>query len=198
MRTPLVLFAALLLLDASLASGQSVRTTPSSASEYDEAAAARTATALAGTWKSAEERIPLNSPFDVSVWGKGATSVRAVELTAKASGEATVTVTRKVIDARGRTVPGSTAIEHASLIIGESRAGLASRREYETKVSKAERRYPDMPGATWPLDGLKVRLAVFDGANPQTLEIRFDTPEGNGSFWETLRRAAAATKRAAP
>ena len=56
-------------------------------------------------WKSAEERIPLNSPFDVSVWGKGAMSVRAVELTAKASGEATVKVTRKVIDARGRTVP---------------------------------------------------------------------------------------------
>jgi len=198
MRTPLVLFAALLLLDASLASGQSVRTTPSSASEYDEDAAARTATALAGTWKSAEERIPLNSPFDVSVWGKGATTVRAVELTAKASGEATVTVTRRVVDARGRTVPGSPAIEHASLIIGESRAGLASRREYDTKVSKAERRYPDMPGAPWPLDGLKVRLAVVDGANPQTLEIRFDTPEGDGSFWETLRRAAAAAKRAAP
>jgi hypothetical protein len=193
-----VLFAALLLLDASLASGQSVRTRPSSASEYDEEAAARMAPALAGTWRSAEERIPLNSPFDVSVWGKGAMSVRAVQLTAKASGEATVTVTRKVIDARGRTVPGSTAIEHASIIIGESRAGLASRREYETKVSKAERRYPDMPGANWPLDGLKVKLAVVDGANPQTLEIRFDTPEGDGSFWETLRRAAAAAKRAAP
>jgi pimeloyl-ACP methyl ester carboxylesterase len=42
------------------------------------------------------------------------------------------------------------------------------------------------------------RLAVVDGANPQTLEIRFDTPEGSGSFWETLRRVAATAKRAAP
>ena len=123
---------------------------------------------------------------------------RVVELTAKASGEGAVTVTRKVIDARGRTVPGSTAIEHASIIIGESRVGLASRREYDTKVEKAERRYPDMPAATWPLDGLKVKLAIVDGANPQTLEIRFDTPEGSGSFWETLRRVAATAKRAAP
>ena len=55
-----------------------------------------------------------------------------------------------------------------------------------------------MPAATWPLDGLKVKLAIVDGANPQTLEIRFDTPEGKGSFWETLRRVAAPAKSAAP
>jgi len=198
MRTPLVLFAALLLLDAPFASGQSVRTKPSSPSEYDEEAAARGAAALAGTWRSADERLPLNSPFDVSVWGKGATSVRTVELTAKASGQATVTVTRKVTDQRGRTVAGSASIEQADMLIGEPHAGLGSRHEYETTVSKAVRRYPDMPGAPWPLDGLKVKLTVADGANPQTLEIRVDTPEGEGSFWETLRRAAPAAKRAAP
>jgi hypothetical protein len=64
---------------------------------------------------------------------------------------------------------------------------------------KAERRYPDFAGSVWTLDGLKVKLSVANGASPQSLEIRFDTPEGDGSFWETLRRAAAAVpKRAAP
>ena len=194
MRTPLVLFAALLLLNAATASGQSDRT-KASGSESDEAVA-RTAPALTGTWRSAEERVPLNSPFDVSVWGKGATSVRLVEMTVKAAGEATVTVTRKVTNAQNRTVPGSTAIERADVVIGESREGLAGRREYDLKVVKAERRYPDLPNSTWSLDGLKVKLTVA-GANPQAIEIRFDTPEGAGSFWETLRRAAAAAPRRA-
>jgi hypothetical protein len=197
MRTPIVLFAALLLLNATIASGQSVRTKPSSGSESDSDSP-RGAPVLAGTWRSAEERVPLNSPFDVSVWGKGASSVRVVNMTVKASGEATVTVTRKVADARNRTVPGSTAIERADVVVGESREGLAGQHEYDLKVVKAERRYPDMPGSEWSIDGLKVKLSV-SGSAPQSLEIRFDTPEGNGSFWETLRRAAAAApKRATP
>lgn len=197
MRTPLVLFAALLLLNAATASGQSVRTKPSSGSESDSDAP-RSASVLVGTWRSAEERVPLNSPFDVSVWGKGASSVRIVDMTIKASGETTVTVTRRVADAKNRTVPGSTAIERADAVVGESREGLAGRHEYDLKVVKAERRYPDLPGSEWPLEGLKMKLTV-SGSAPQSLEIRFDTPEGNGSFWETLRRAAAAApKRATP
>jgi hypothetical protein len=196
MRTPFVLFAALLLLNATIASGQSDRTKASATSEYDDSARVP-ASALAGTWRSAEERVPLNSPFDVSVWGKGATSVRTVVMTAKPSGEAALTVTRTVTDARGRTVPGSTSIEQADVIIGESREGLASRREFELKVVKAERRYPDFPDSTWALDGLRVKLVVAEEkTTPQAMEIRFDTPEGDGSFWETLRRAAATTKRA--
>jgi hypothetical protein len=158
MRTPFVLFAALLLLDAAIASGQSGRTKASATSEYDEEA--RTASVLAGTWRSGEERVPLNSPFDVSVWGKGATSVRTVVLTAKPSGEAALTVTRKVTDARGRTVPGSTSIEQAEVAIGESREGLASRREYDLRVVKAERRYPDFPDSTWALNGLEVERVI--------------------------------------
>lgn len=197
MRTPLVLFAALLLLNATTASGQPVRTNSSSGTESDNDSP-RSASVLVGTWRSAEERVPLNSPFDVSVWGKGATSVRTVNMTVKASGEVTVTVTRKVTDARNRTVPGSTAIERADAVVGESRDGLAGRQEYELKVVKAERRYPDIAGSEWSLDGLKMKLTV-SGSAPQSLEIRFDTPEGNGSFWETLRRAAAAApKRATP
>ena len=197
MRTPLVLFAALLLLNATTASGQSVRTKPSSGSESDSDSP-RSASVLVGTWRSAEERVPLNSPFDVSVWGKGASSVRSVNMTIKASGEATVTVTRKVTDAKNRTVAGSTAIERADAVVGESREGLAGRQEYELKVVKAERRYPVIAGSEWPLVGLRMKLTV-SGSAPQSLEIRFDTPEGNGSFWETLRRAAAAApKRATP
>lgn len=196
MRTPFVLLTALLLLNAAAASAQSSGTKVPSGSESDSHTP-RGASVLVGTWRSAEERVPLNSPFEVSVWGKGASSVRIVDMTVKASGEATVTVTRKVADARNRTVPGSTAIEHADVVVGESREALAGRREYDLKVVKAERRYPDIAGSVWSLDGLKVKLTV-SGSTPQSMEIRFDTPEGDGSFWETLRRAAAAPRRAAP
>jgi hypothetical protein len=30
------------------------------------------------------------------------------------------------------------------------------------------------------------------------MEVRFDTPEGTGSFWETVRRAAASANQARP
>jgi hypothetical protein len=54
-------------------------------------------------------------------------------------------------------------------------------------VKAAERRYPDDPDSRWPLDGVRVIVATF-ADDPRALEIRFDTPEGRGSFWETVRR----------
>ena len=59
---------------------------------------------LAGRWRSAPEEISLTTEFDESVWGKNAKSVRTVEMSVRSTGEATLTVTRKVVDARGRTV----------------------------------------------------------------------------------------------
>jgi hypothetical protein len=108
-------------------------------------------------------------------------------MSVRPTGEATLTVTRKVIDARGRTVKGSTSIEDARLVLGSARPTVAERSELEVNVTSAERRYPDDPGSRWPLDGLRVVVATFDD-DPGTLEIRFDTPEGRGSFWEKLRR----------
>jgi hypothetical protein len=153
---------------------------------------APTAGSLAGTWMSAPDAMKLTTDFDRSVWGAGATSVRTVGLVVQPSGNARLTVTRKVNDARGRTVTGSQSVEEAEIVIGAAREQTADRVEHEVKVLKAERRYPDDAAARWPLEGLGVKLYVV-GAG--TLEVRFDTPEGTGSFWETLRRGQATTSK---
>ena len=149
---------------------------------------------LVGNWASSPDRLSLTSPFDESVWGKNATSVRTVTLNVLASGKATLTVTRKVLSAKGTAVPGSTSIERANLVVGAAREPVASRVEYETTVASAERRYPDMPDSKWGLDGLRVTLSTLQGEENKSIEVRFDTPEGRGSFWETLHRAAVAVK----
>jgi hypothetical protein len=95
-----------------------------------------------------------------------------------------------VVDARGRTVAASTSIERADLMIGQVQNSNEFRSDLAVKVTSAERRYPDDPKSTWPLDGLRVGVSTFpDKAG--VIEVRVDTPEGRGSFWETLRRSTA-------
>jgi hypothetical protein len=128
----------------------------------------------------------------VSVWGKNASSVRTVALSIAASGQGTLEVTKRVVDGRGRTVKASTSIEKAQIVVGSPQPASAGRVEHPVKVTSAERTYPDDPGYRWPLDGLGVRIATIEEGGPNTLEVRFDTPEGRGSFWETLRRVRGA------
>jgi hypothetical protein len=161
------------------------------------ATAAVPAPALAGTWKSAAEELPLTSSFDQSVWGANAKSVRTVELRIQPSREATLTINKKVVDARGRTVPASASVEEAKLVIGESHNGIATRIEHDVKVVSAVRTYPDDPGYKWDLAGLRVQVVTFTDGDGNTLEVRVDTPEGQGSFWETLRRDGRAERRPA-
>ena len=176
------------------------------------------ATALSGTWRSAPEELGLSTPFDESVWGKNAKSVRTVEMTVKPNGDATLTVTRKVVDAKGRTVAGSTSIEHATLTIAaaappaqsaaihstaapntpaQSTPGQSSsvRSDLMVTVKDAERRYPDDPAGTWKLEGLKVGVSTFSD-NRGSIEVRVEFPEGRGSFWETLSRPTGKPARA--
>ena len=122
---------------------------------------------LAGSWKSAPEELKLSTDFDKSVWGPNATSVRTVALVIQGSGLGALTVTRKVVDGRGRTVAPSMSIEEAQI----------------------QRKYPDDPGDHWPLEGLRVKVATFDDGDENTLEVRFEPADGRGSFSETLRRA---------
>jgi hypothetical protein len=152
------------------------------------AVSAATESPLIGTWNSAPDETPLSSTFDESVWGKNAKSVRTVQLTVRQTGEATLTVTRKVVDARGRTVPASISIEHANLVIGPAQSSNDVRSDFTVTVKDAERRYPDDPGGTWKLEGLRVGVSTFPD-KPGVIEVRVDVPEGRGSFWETLRRA---------
>lgn len=143
--------------------------------------------ALRGAWRSAPDETRLSTAFDESVWGKNATAIRTVQMSVTPSGDATLTITRKVVDARGRTVPASTSIEQASLVLGEAKSSNDARSELATTVKHAERRYPGDPAATWTIDGLQVGVFTFKG-KPEEIEIRVDFPEGRGSFWETLRR----------
>ena len=152
--------------------------------------------ALVGTWKSAPDEMKLTSDFDQSVWGANATSVRTVELSIQPSGEGTLRVTKKVVDGKGRVVPASTSIEEAQLKLGGAAPGAATRIEHQATVVKAVRLFPDDPADRWPLDGLRVKLVTFADADDGSIEIRYDTPEGRGSFWETLRRQRRTPQRA--
>lgn len=157
--------------------------------------AATAAPSLTGTWRSAVEETPLSSSFDESVWGKNAKSTRVVEMVVKPTGDATLTVTRKILDAHGREIKAATSIEHAELTVGAVQHAIDVRSDLEVTVKHAERRYPDDPKGTWQLDGLRVTVSTFSD-DPSRIEVRVDTPEGRGSFWETLRRnASKAAKR---
>ena len=147
---------------------------------------------LTGTWRSAVEETALSSSFDESVWGKNARSTRVVEMTVKPTGDATLTVTRRILDARGREITPATSIEYAEVTIGSVTHSIDVRSDPAVTVKKAERRYPDDPKGTWPLEGMKVIVSTF-ADDPSRIEVRVDTPEGRGSFWETLRRGTRMT-----
>jgi hypothetical protein len=146
------------------------------------------AAALSGTWQSEPDETPLSSAFDESVWGKNAVAIRSVQMTVGPTGDATLTVSRKVVDGRRHTVPGSQSVERVHLSLGTVQKSTDIRCDLMVSVKQAERRYPDEPGFTSPIEGLRVGVTTFPG-DPGKLEIRVDTPEGRGSFWETLRRA---------
>lgn len=177
------------------ASAQAPATHPA---DVDEGSTSSFSAALAGTWKSAPEETPLSSAFDESVWGPKAKSVRTVELQIDSTGHGALKVVTKVLDARGRTVAASTSVQQAKLEIGGSRNTIATRMEHDVKVLSAVRTYPDDPKNSWDLTGLKVQLATFTDGDGNTLEVRFEPPEGKGSFWETLHRGTrSASPRAA-
>lgn len=185
MRTALFVAAAVLLASTAAATAQA----PREGASPDPT--------LVGTWQSAPEEIRLASDFDRSVWGPDASSVRTVELIVQRSGEATLKVTKKVVDAKGNTVPASTWVEDVQLRIGEARAGTATRVEHETAIVSAVRLFPDDPEYRWEIDGLRVKVVTFEDGEGDTIEIRYDTPEGRGSFWETLRRDGTSVSRRA-
>ena len=82
--------------------------------------------------------------------------------------------------------------------IGEAMPGVADRVEHQVSVTSAVRLFPDDKDYRWTIDGLKVKLVTFTDRDANSLEVRYDTPDGRGSFWETLKRGAAAAPRASP
>lgn len=195
MRTEFLAAAAVLLLTAADVTAQATRPASSTDDEVGSSEAVAFDPALVGTWKSAPDALKLTSEFDQSVWGTDASSVRTVVLAVQPSGEGTLTVTKKVVDARGRTVDASTWVEEVRLKLGAPRDGIATRIEHQTSVVSAVRLFPDDPDYRWTLDGLRVQVVTFRDGDRNTMEVRYDTPEGRGSFWETLERDGAAKPR---
>lgn len=163
---------------------------PTRAGGSASAAATAAPRGLAGTWRSATYTRSLDTDFDKSVWGPNAVATRDVELVIRTGGAATLTVTSKVLDAKKRTVPGSASTEVAQLVVGDPLPTVGVRTDHVVKVTSAERRYPDDPKGTWPIEGLKVQITTLTD-EPGLIDFRFDTPEGRGSFWEALRRRPA-------
>jgi hypothetical protein len=197
MRTQLITASAVVLLSAA---GATANPRPAALLEDQQPAPAKTAATerpLTGTWRSAPDEMKLTSDFDKSVWGANATSVRTVELVVKSSTDATLRVVKKVVDGKRRTVPASTWIEESQLRLGNATAGVADRVEHEVTVTSAVRLFPDDPNYRFTIDGLRVKLVTFTARDGNSLEVRYDTPEGRGSFWETLTRARTAPPRAA-
>lgn len=194
MRIQLITAAAVFLLSAA---GATAQTRPNALTNDDERGS-QTASfdpALVGTWKSAPDEMRLTSDFDKSVWGDDATSVRTVELEVRPNGEAMLRVRKHVMDGRKRVVPASTWVEEAQLQLGSSTPGVATRMEHEVKVVDAVRLFPEDPDYRWTLDGLRVKVVTFTDGDGNNLEVRYDTPEGRGSFWETLMRERGGRKR---
>lgn len=186
MRKQLLAVGAVLLMSAAFASAQ----TPSPATKPNDESQPATAfnPALIGTWRATPESMKLTDEFEKSVWGADASSTRTTELVVRQSGEATLKVTKSMVDAKGRALPASTWVEESQLQIGAPQDGVATRVEHDAKVVSANRLFPDDKEYRWPIEGLRVKVVTFRDGNGRTIELRYDTPEGRGSFWETLTR----------
>jgi len=143
---------------------------------------------LAGTWKAQELKVPANTDLDREVWGTGASKVRNVRLLLEPNGSGTLRIESAVVDAQGRPKKFSQAVVDAKLSIAEPPPG--DRVQPPVTIVSAEERYLDDPKDVRKIEGLRLRL---DLPSPESdiLNIFYETPEGNGSFGETLRRPTA-------
>ena len=153
--------------------------------------------ALAGHWRSSAFEIALTSDLHRSIYGPGARSVRQVEMTLQASGDGVFTTTSSVRDRSGRVVAGTQQIEEVKFVVGELQRPAGQQPRYASGIAHAERRFADDPKSAFPLEGVKLWLYPAESAKG-TLEVRYEPPEGTGSFWETLRRMPPGARRTGP
>jgi hypothetical protein len=187
---PWIAAAVVLALGGPLSAQAPTVSSPRQAEEEDKSTTNETVFPawMAGQWTATPFDVELNSDFHRSVYGAGARSLRLVHLTVRPTGEGTFTVTSSVRDRNGRTVAGTRQIEEVRFTVGDLTREPGYQPHYTGRIVRAERRYPDDPASTILLDGAKLDLFVPEGKTG-TLNVRFDTPEGRGSFWETLHRA---------
>jgi hypothetical protein len=141
---------------------------------------------LAGAWKAPQYKMKRAGEVGTQVFGPNAFDIRDVGLTLEPSGEGVLKISTSVLDQKGKTW-APTLIE-AKVTVAVPQAATAGRCEPVVTVASVEERYLDDTNYQTPLTGSRVMM-VTDPAAKQ-LEVRFETPKGEGSFWSTLMRPA--------
>ena len=142
---------------------------------------------LAGVWKAPQYKMKRASEVGTQVFGPNSYDIRNVDLTLDASGEGTLKISSSVLDQKGKTW-APTAVE-AKLKVAPpaaAQASAAGRCEPAVTVVSAEEKFLDATNYAGPLPGTRVMI-VTDAAAKQ-IDVRFETPKGEGSFWSTLIR----------
>jgi hypothetical protein len=140
---------------------------------------------LAGVWRAPEYKMKRTSEVGERVFGANAFDVRTVELTLQPSGEGLLRIGTEVIDAKGRK--WAPMMTEAKLLVGgpQATASMPGKTELAVKVTGAEEQYLDETKYRSPVNGLRVMMIA--AAAGKEIELRFETPNGAGSFWTTLR-----------
>ena len=128
------------------------------------------------------------------VFGPDAFDIRDVDLTLEPSGDGVLKISTSVLDQKGKTW-APTLIEAKLTVAATQAAGLTAgggRCEPVVTVTSVNERYLDDTNYQTPLTGSRVTI-IADPA--KQLEVRFETPKGEGSFWSTLMPRTSRTER---
>ena len=150
--------------------------------------AQRATYSLSGSWKAPEYKVAVSGELDVSVWGRGSSKIRNVDLSLEPSGEGILRVHTSVVDAQGKPKPYSASVVETRLKVempDTPPAGEALRPT--VSVMDAKERYLDGGDEPRLIEGLRVSFHI-PATDPARLNIRFDTAQGRGSFGESLHR----------
>jgi hypothetical protein len=143
--------------------------------------------AWVGTWTAPQYKVPAATELDISVWGKNAFHTRDVDLSVEPDGVGMLKVKESVVDQRGRPRPYSTSVTEARVQIQEGTDAAAG--QPVVTVTSAVTRYLGEPEDRVEIPGLVVKLSLVPGRT-DAMNLRFDTPRGQGSFGETITRQA--------
>lgn len=158
----------------------------SSGAQAAAAGGADVVKSLAGIWRAPEYRLKRTGDVGERIFGANAFDVRNVELTLQPSGEGLLKITTEVVDAKGRK--WAPTIIEAKLQVSAPPTPTAGKIEPAVKVTAAEEQYLDETKYRSALNGVRVALVADPAA--KEIQVRFETPNGTGSFWSTLRPAA--------
>jgi hypothetical protein len=142
------------------------------------------AKSLVGTWKAPQYKMRRTSDVGVQVFGPNAFDVRDVELTIQPSGEGVLKISTSVVDQKAKT--WAPTLVEAKIMVGAGKSTPAGRCEPAVTVTSAQEQFLDQTQYTAPLDGSRVVLLTGPAANQ--VDVRWETPKGEGSFWTTVRR----------